>query len=455
MNNQSDGEGCLGIGCFTIVIIAIIGYFMDKITELLDGKVYYLLIILSMIWVIFYLTRIPIYKAKEREKIKKVSKRNAALLEKEIQKLYSSELTIDCPEQIPSEPHQLTLDEQFKYLKELDTTKFELTPKLKSVYNKTHMTLEEMENQIHKNLEKISNSDFIYKCNSHLYGYHLIKLYNKEFGKHFFKKFGVNEDIFKMYQEISPIFLMDKKLEELNNKKNNLIWNINQGVMGEKRTLKDMELYITKGQILNSVRIEYKDRSAESDLIYVGPTGVYSFEVKNYGTKSNWSIRVNPDGLWRKVYSDGTEEPMNSVGSQVTYHIAVKERFLNEKLKERYGDDAPEIKVKGAVIMANDIVMVENESSLPIIRISGIREFLEKEEDILTPEWQERIIEIFKEYTQKGKSYEIPNFEAELMNCLSITTHLEELYQLRYGWLKKLDEKIMKSDEDVKGLIPE
>ncbi|WP_147436847.1 hypothetical protein [Oceanobacillus piezotolerans] len=186
----------------------------------------------------------------------------------------------------------------------------------------------------------------------------------------------------------------------------------------------------------------------QNRILYTGPTGIHSLEIKNFGAKGNWNIHISKDGQWQKVFQNGNREPMKDVGNQMNYHIAVKERFLNGKLKEKYGGTAPKIKVHAAIVIANDTVMVENESELPVLRLSSLYRYLEKEVSHVSEEWQDRIVRILEDHKKSGKPYEVQNFQANMEKLLLEAEHISKLFDLRFCWLKGMQEEFTSTAED-------
>lgn len=227
------------------------------------------------------------------------------------------------------------------------------------------------------------------------------------------------------------------RLKEWEESKDKFIYRITQGVSGEKEVVNALNSILRSGTVLENIRIEDSGTSAESDIIYVGPSGLYTLEIKNIGAAGNWNIKVSKDGQWQKVFQNGHREAMKDIGSQLNHHITCQEQFLNKKLKERYGQETPYFKMKGAIVISNDAVIIDNESDLVIRRKSSLNRYLEDGTEELSELWQTRIVEIFKEFTLPGKRYEVMNYEAVYENILIDLARDVYMCELRYSWLKE------------------
>lgn len=437
---------------FIFFVIGSIGAWgLDTIADIGDGVVYNGLVVAAIAAIIIYLIRIQSNIVKTKTKNRERAKEDVKPLAQIIQKLENMDVDNLVVKRVSEDPLCLSLDEQYEYIKHMESGgKFELSPQAQSLVGKTHMSLEEMEERMNMNLEtkNISYENKIdQKINDHnkgqtdtkIHSWLRLNFYWKEYASRFKEKLSqIEAEGFtcRKAKEILDDYIAWK------NEKKSLSYRINQGVMGEKRVVDNMKLILSEGNILENIRVEYMGNSAESDIIYIGSTGIYSLEIKNFGEYGSWRIRIAKDGQWRRVYPNGNEEAMKDTGSQLNYHIAIKERFLNEKLRDRYGKSAPKIQIQGAIVIANDTVMLDNDSDLPVLRSSSVIRYLNKNEDSLTKEWQERIVAIFKEYTQPGLRYEVPNIHAMMENLMLESEQHKAMFELRHGWLQDLCDKL-------------
>ena len=334
---------------------------------------------------------------------------------------------------------QLSLEEQYDYLQEIRRgKKFALSPAAQAVAGKTHMSFSEMDEMVGGHLDDLDDFQRFH-ASSHLSRRSdtrekvKLQMFNEFVEDEYVKRFDAiytgHKSCKEHYQSLQQRYV------ELKTELDASTWRVSQGVEGENRVYDLLKVFLHTGYLLQSVRVEYEGYSSESDLMYIGPTGVYTLEIKNFGEGSNWSIHIAKDGQWRKVFPNGTMQAMEDVGNQVSFHTGLKTRFLNEKLRELYGSEAPMIIVEGAVVIANDNVFIENDSDLEVHRPSSLVCYLEKGEAILSPEWQKRIVDVLKQHALEGKKYPLPDFFAQMENLLIATAFFRDLYSLRYGWI--------------------
>lgn len=376
----------------------------------------------------------PFYNWSMRKLNKKSDKAYGKMLLHALKEMKEAEPMIERLEEKKPETLKLSLDEQYEYIQSVKDFQFKVD-ELKEPYQEIVRNLslkseeEDTLNILKKTLDRINKSyskqiETVVDLNKKTKFITVNNAYQKAFEKTY------------DYDSIKLSYLHEE-IEALKKEKSNIIWRVSKGVEGENSVIKSIKAMMKDNYLLENVRIEHNNQSAESDVIIVGPTGLYTLEVKNEGSAGTWSTRISPDGQWQKVYKDGNRAPMKDHGSQMNHHIAVQERFLNEKLKEIYGEDAPFIPMRGAIVIANDNLIVDNESDLVVLRKSSINRFIEKGTDQIDELWQSRIKDIFEEHSLPGKRYEISNIEAMTENLILDTLRVATLYKLKNEWLRE------------------
>lgn len=437
---------------------------MDNGLLIYDGIMIGAMILLGMA-----LIKLPTVLLAKRKRNHDLLERDGKQLTEMLRQLEDSDLPKTYEPVVLEEPLRLSLDQQYHYVQTMDTEQLhELSPQTQKRYGVSHLTLAEMEQKLKETLNSIHpvfdqlewetknwfGDQWQKEHKGTLYEWMRLTVFYEEYRNHFLKKFGQRDDYFAKPHTLTSE--LKEKLENFQREKEQFKWRILQGVTGENRVVDNIRLLLPEGTILQNVRIEHAGNSAESDVIYIGSTGIYSLEVKNIGTKGIWNIHISRDGQWQQVYDNGNREPMKDMGSQMQYHVAVKERFLNEKLRKQYGTSAPKIKMRGAVVIANDKVMVDNESDLPVYRSSSVVRFIEQGTDEISPEWQERVAAILNESSKEGKPYELPHYLAKMENLLMESAYALELYQLRYGQLEEMYRELKEKETaaNVESLSP-
>jgi hypothetical protein len=204
---------------------------------------------------------------------------------------------------------------------------------------------------------------------------------------------------------------------------------INAGLAGEKRLEQELDMYKDVWNPLYNVRLEVDGNSVESDAIIVCAKGIFTLEAKNFSSSGSYQIRITKDGQWQKVFSSGKVEPMKDVVSQANRHVAFKQRFINDSLQKK-GISEDYIPVQSIIVIANDNVIIENESDSPVIRISQIYNFIQKQPVTLTSNLVDEITKLLKENTLPAKPFPHRSYEKELEQWLEfLIPSVEYSYQ--------------------------
>lgn len=193
---------------------------------------------------------------------------------------------------------------------------------------------------------------------------------------------------------------------------------IGAGVKGEERVNEELHMYGKAWNVFSNVRFEVKGQSVESDNIIVSKKGIFTIEAKNYAPNGNYGIRVTRDGQWLKTFKNGETEPMNNIASQSNRHVAYKQNLISEAWEKKHGE-AQFFHIQPLIVIANDTVTVENETNMPIIRISQIYHHVMNQPDVLTDEQVEHISQIIEENRLPAKKYPL--------DCYF--PHIEEIHE--------------------------
>lgn len=176
------------------------------------------------------------------------------------------------------------------------------------------------------------------------------------------------------------------------------------GFMGEKRVAEELEPYSDQMIILPGIRIEVEGESVENDFIIISPHGIHVLEVKNYAESGQYSLLIEKDGRWSKVYPDGRMEVTESADKQNARHMNYLEKLINDKLGRSIDQ---RIRLKGMVVIGNNNVTVENNNKNSIIkRYDSFMPVILSEEVILKEQEMHIIADIIKSEAKEHKMYE-------------------------------------------------
>jgi len=263
--------------------------------------------------------------------------------------------------------------------------------------------------------------------------FNTLKTYRRTLDSYHAGHFSYVRPIKRLYDDYNiDIYKLESLILENLNKYNRLYYNqkeaffsqfaiIKSGIEGEKRVNEELALFRDIIMNIPNVRLEIEGTSVESDNILITENGIFFVEVKNFGESGKYSIFIAKDGQWIKEYEDGTIEPMKNVSAQLNRHIGLKQRFLNNELNKRLNEpDLPYIYMYPLIVIANDKVIIKNESDLPVVRASSIYRYVSNFNGMkLERKYWPVIKEIFESYNLKAKKYPINNIDFE---------HLEFVY---------------------------
>lgn len=184
----------------------------------------------------------------------------------------------------------------------------------------------------------------------------------------------------------------------------------NTGLYGEDKLEKELLQYRDRLRVLSNIRLEVEGTTVENDSIVIAETGVFCIEVKNYGAFSTGSkLILSPDGLWKRINDKKELVPIDDITSQVYRHIGITQRFVNEHLRDRYGEDFPYIPFHPLIIIANNNIDIDNQSNIPVLRVSNAYHYIStfKSDTKLDARYWDDIDHILNTHNRPNKAYPV------------------------------------------------
>jgi hypothetical protein len=226
----------------------------------------------------------------------------------------------------------------------------------------------------------------------------------------YFRHLGLESIVQTFYTEISKFDCeFNKALENANRG----YYTANTGLIGEEKVSKELFIYRDRIKYIDGVRLVEGEDSVESDFIVASSTGVFCIEVKNYSAHAKGSkITISKDGLWSRNDADGADIPIGDITQQVYRHIGITQRILNEQLKQVYGNDFPYIPIMPIIVIANNMIEIDNFSDVPVMRISNMYHHISKypSERVLEKEYWIKIMDILASLNKGAKAYSITEY---------------------------------------------
>lgn len=207
---------------------------------------------------------------------------------------------------------------------------------------------------------------------------------------------------------------INKKNDVLEEYKKEFFINKN-GVTGEKRVNDELRMYSQGFINLENIRLVVDGESVETDNIVISEYGIFSIEVKNFSESGSYSLKITKDGQWLKVFNNGEMKAMKDVWSQVNRHLFYKQRFLEQQVPKEMGISKDGMCIHPIVVIANDQIIIDNQSDLPVFRASQIYRYMtNRKGNLLKPEEITYLTELFKKHTKESKSYPVLDYVPDL-----------------------------------------
>lgn len=205
---------------------------------------------------------------------------------------------------------------------------------------------------------------------------------------------------------------------------------LNLGVVGEDKLKQALDLHSDDFNVLYNVRLEVDGQSIESDALVFSQTGIYSIEVKNFGSTGKYSISIAADGQWLKCFPNGKQEPMKDVTAQTNRHIAYQNKFLAIHIP-KLDLKARRIKTNALIVIGNDNVIVTNNSSQTIVRTSQLYNLIMNNPIIYSKKDIDILYNLFKENSLSAQKFPYRDLISEYKNLVDALTVLFDL-KLRF-----------------------
>lgn len=219
---------------------------------------------------------------------------------------------------------------------------------------------------------------------------------------------------------------IQRDLKEILHYYENQLKIIGSGNRGEARVEEELRIMANENcHYLSNVLIQIDEQTVETDNIVFTPNGIFFIEVKNFAEKGQYKLRITKDGQWQQVYPNGEIKLMKDVQAQNNRHIFLKEKFIRQQWKQHYAEPVPSIQYRSVIVIANDTVMIENESDIPVIRISHLYHHMNKFQDNLSQEVLERVENIIRSNQLPAHSYAVLDYSKDIKSLKTKMNLLE------------------------------
>ena len=101
--------------------------------------------------------------------------------------------------------------------------------------------------------------------------------------------------------------------------------------------------------------------------------------------------------------------------------------MIRDQWRQLYNEEAPFIKLNPLIVIANDKIMVENQTDLAIIRISQIYHHVQKSNEHLSQDTLSKLWNILETNKLPLKEYPVQDYSKDLAEYYKVMCQLEKL----------------------------
>lgn len=225
---------------------------------------------------------------------------------------------------------------------------------------------------------------------------------------------------------------------------------ISRGIKGEEEINKVLNLYERSIFNLPNIRLSVDGENIEVDNILITSKGIFLIEVKNIGVNNTFSLKIERDGRWRKIYKDQVRDFEGSnPAEQNNRHIAYLSKYINDSLGRSIDN---EIEVKGIIVIANDVIDISNESMQYVVRSSEVMTIINQYPKVLAENEMVEIREILRQANIGEGKFQMEDYEKTVYESLKSVL---DIAQDITDNIKPLRHKLEGYKDSLKNLIDE
>lgn len=144
----------------------------------------------------------------------------------------------------------------------------------------------------------------------------------------------------------------------------------------EKRKLVNKELERLKKDITKLSSVKYmidESMSVTFDNIVITENGIFCIYIKYLDKPNIEKVYIGEDEKWTGELENGEKYYIEPIDGQFFKNIQRFQKLVNEKLKAKYNDSTiPYLMIYPIVIVTEDNLIIENESTVPIKKLSNL-----------------------------------------------------------------------------------
>ncbi len=159
---------------------------------------------------------------------------------------------------------------------------------------------------------------------------------------------------------------------------------------------------------LSNVKFSGESFNISFDNIVVSENGMFCLTIKYLDRERIEKIYITEDEKWTGQLDNGDRYYIEPVAPQFFNNMQQFQKLINQKLKEKHGTDAPYIRAYPIVIVAEENIMISNESELPVQKLPNVFNHIQLFKGGKIPiEYLQHIKEILSEINIEDKTEEV------------------------------------------------
>lgn len=182
--------------------------------------------------------------------------------------------------------------------------------------------------------------------------------------------FDIIQNVQKIYKDITNFQNEFQKTTEEIEKKYHILC-----ISEERRKKLNKELDRLKEGTIRFTGVKFpidENLSITFDNVVITKNGIFCLKIKYLDKANIDKVFISNDESWTGEMFNGELFHIEPIEAQFFKNIQLFQKLINDKLKEKYSNEAPYLTVSPLIIITEEEVAIENESDVPIKKLGDI-----------------------------------------------------------------------------------
>lgn len=190
-----------------------------------------------------------------------------------------------------------------------------------------------------------------------------------------------------------------------------------------------IELFEKQAINLSDYSILLDGETIDYDNILITNRGIFIIDIETFDSSTPFELLIERDGNWYKRFGDDNEQHLESLSPSITstnnYSMLKLEKHLNQLLNRPLDQY---LEIKQIVILSNDDILLENNSTQTVIRVGELVSILRSYPILYNEEQMLHMKSILASQQVPTSNLAIPNYRKQIIEPLE--SLLEQKIQL-------------------------